>query len=72
MALPDVKKVTSSNTCTRSFVSLIMFHEQNVKPSEDNRPSTATTLVHDTPHSPESDVLIVDWDGPDDPGNPKK
>ena len=53
-----------------------MAPEQNE--SEDSRPSTATKLVHDrdrdtsSPRYPESDVLIVDWDGPNDPDNPKK
>lgn len=50
-----------------------MPHSQHAKLDEDKlRPSTATTLVHDTNQSPESDVLIVDWDGLDDPDNPRK
>lgn len=49
-----------------------MPHSQHAKLDEDKlRPSTATTLVHDTNQSPESDVLIVDWDGLDDPDNPR-
>jgi hypothetical protein len=45
--------------------------------SEDKRPSTARTLVQDNSEpqnflKSEPDVLIVDWQGPDDPENPKK
>jgi hypothetical protein len=50
-----------------------MSKEQNEKKLSDNkRTSTATTLIHGAQQSSEPDVLIVDWDGPTDPKNPKK
>ena len=58
-----------------------MSHSQlNEKQSDEERPTTSTTLSPsgegvlepgDASKS-EPDVLVVDWDGPDDPDNPRK
>lgn len=31
-----------------------------------------SSKASDATVNPDSDVLVVDWDGPDDPSNPKK
>ena len=48
------------------------------RPSSSNTTNTTTTLARQpenddiVPDHTHPDVLLVDWDGPDDPENPKK
>ena len=58
------------NSCQSPEVASELFREDTLArgPSDDSQSLNASAVSVDL----ESDVLIVDWDGPHDPSNPKK
>ncbi|PPQ70367.1 hypothetical protein CVT24_013142 [Panaeolus cyanescens] len=68
------RKSARSPTATNS----LMFAEKNSTEAKssaevdiENQPGPRSLASHESSHDSESDLLVVDWDGPDDKTNPK-